>query len=49
MADNLASHLLNNGSITLGGALDGDSSITTIKSTRGKKQSRKLGTVRGKK
>jgi hypothetical protein len=49
MADSLASHLLNSGSLTLGGALDGDSSIATVKSTRGKKQSRKLGTVRGRK
>ncbi len=49
MADSLASHLLNSGSLTLGGALNGDSSSVKIKSTRGKKQSRKLGTARGKK
>jgi len=49
MADSLASRLLNSGSVTLGGALDGDSSSLTVKSTRGKKQSRKLGTARGKK
>jgi len=49
MADSLASHLLSSGSLTLGGALDGDSSSVKIKSTRGKKQSRKLGTARGKK
>ncbi len=49
MADSLASRLLSSGSVTLGGALDGDSSSLTVKSTRGKKQSRKLGTTRGKK
>jgi uncharacterized coiled-coil DUF342 family protein len=49
MADSLASHLLSSGSLTLGGALNGDSSSVKIKSTRGKKQSRKLGTARGKK
>jgi uncharacterized coiled-coil DUF342 family protein len=49
MANSLASHLLSSGSLTLGGALNGDSSAMTIKSTRSKKQSRKLGTVRGKK
>lgn len=49
MADSLASQLLESGSVTLGGALNGDSSSIVIKSTRGKKQPRKLGTVRGKK
>jgi uncharacterized coiled-coil DUF342 family protein len=49
MANSLASQLLESGSVTLGGALNGDSSSIVIKSTRGKKQPRKLGTVRGKK
>jgi len=49
MADSLASQLLESGSVTLGGALNSDSSSIVIKSTRGKKQPRKLGTVRGKK
>jgi uncharacterized coiled-coil DUF342 family protein len=49
MADSLASQLLESGSVTLGGALNGDSSSIVIKSTRGKKQPRKLGTARGKK
>jgi hypothetical protein len=44
MADSLASQLINSGSLTLGGVLTGDS-----KNLRGKKQSRKLGTTRGKK
>ena len=49
MANSLASQLLESGSVTLGGALNGDSSSIVIKSTRGKKQPRKLGTIRGKK
>ena len=49
MANSLASQLLESGSVTLGGALNGDSSSIVIKSTRGKKQPRKLGTARGKK
>ena len=49
MANSLASQLLDSGSLTLGGALNGDSSSIVIKSTRGKKQPRKLGTTRGKK
>ena len=49
MANSLASQLIESGSVTLGGALNGDSSSIVIKSTRGKKQPRKLGTIRGKK
>jgi|TARA_B110000438_G_scaffold122033_1_gene119194 uncharacterized coiled-coil DUF342 family protein len=49
MANSLASQLLDSGSLTLGGVLGTDSSSVIIKSTRGKKQSRKLGTTRGKK
>ena len=49
MADSLASQLINSGSLTLGGVLTGDSKSPVSKNMRGKKQSRKLGTTRGKK
>ena len=49
MADSLASQLINSGSLTLGGVLTGDSKSPVSKKMSGKKQSRKLGTTRGKK
>jgi len=49
MADSLASQLINSGSLTLGGALTGDSKTPSSKSIKGKKHSRKLGTTRGRK
>ena len=49
MADSLASQLINSGSLTLGGALTGDSKTPSSKSIKGKKNSRKLGTTRGRK
>jgi hypothetical protein len=49
MADSLASQLINSGSLTLGGVLTGDSKSPVAKNIKGKKQSRKLGTTRGRK
>ena len=49
MADSLASQLINSGSLTLGGALTGDSKTPGSKSIKGKKHSRRLGTTRGRK
>ncbi len=49
MADSLASQLINSGSLTLGGVLTADSKAPVNRTLKGKKQNRKLGTVRGRK